>query len=134
MRKKPCGVASKRVFNLVPAASGVSVAVKSTLTGPPFTKRQRRGRSYSRHSRVTTLLLDHLARNRVPTSTGPSVSFSMTLDLGVPLELVARVGEVVEDLFRGALDEHRALDDRHPSMVAPGLGAVDLPLFQARSA
>ena len=70
-RRNPCGVASNRLVNRVPPDSGVRSTEKSTDNGPPFTNRQCRGRSYSRHSSVTTPLLVHLrAELRTDTDRG----------------------------------------------------------------
>lgn len=53
------------------------------------------------------------ARNRVPTPTGPSVSFCMeTQDaIGIPVDFVSLVGEVIEDLLWRSGDLDGVLDD-----------------------
>ena len=58
------------------------VPVKTTRIGPPLWFSQPVGRSYRTVSTSTAGPPFHFARNRVPTPTGPSVSFSTDWTVG----------------------------------------------------
>jgi hypothetical protein len=52
------------------------------------------------------------------------VSFAACFVRGVPLELAADVGHVIEDIIRRATDLHGTVDDRGPHRIPLGKNAT----------
>ena len=76
-------------------------------------------------STTTCGLLFHFALNRVPNPTGPSCDLLDRLDTGIPFELIAVVGEVIECLLLCAADRHRVADKQTSS---PPVRLLEAPL------